>query len=142
MKIKGVEIPRVVFSSGAYNFFGPGKGIGHGWWYDDYLKWLLPWFSSSEKTGFIAKTTPLFYREGKRRRKSQLANSLNKKIMVPLRRDHLIFQRGVALFDFLFGFDAPVAAGAKFVIRAKIANKINYPLPLFFVKYNRFGHRW
>lgn len=64
MKIKGVEIPRVVYASGAYNFFGPGKGVGHGWWYDDYLKWVLPWLSSSEKAGFIAKTTPFFYREG------------------------------------------------------------------------------
>ncbi len=64
MKIKGVEIPRVVFASGTYNFFGPGKGIGHGWWYDKYLDWFLPWLSSSEKAGFIAKTTPFFYREG------------------------------------------------------------------------------
>ncbi len=64
MKIKGVEIPRVVYASGAYNFFGPGKGVGHGWWYDDYLKWVLPWLSSSEKAGFIGKTASFFQRDG------------------------------------------------------------------------------
>lgn len=64
MRIKSVDIPRVVFASGVYNFFGPGEGIGHGWWYDRYLKWLLPWLASSEKAGFIAKTTPFFYWEG------------------------------------------------------------------------------
>ena len=42
MRIKGVDIPRAVFASGAYNFFGPGEGMGHGWWYDDYLKCFLP----------------------------------------------------------------------------------------------------
>ena len=66
MRIKGVEIPRVVFASGAYNFFGPGKGIGHGWWYDKYLRWLLG-LASSQKAGFIAKTTPFFGRPGNMR---------------------------------------------------------------------------
>lgn len=64
MNIKGVEIPRVVYASGAYNFFGPGEGIGYGWWYDKYLKLFLPWLSSSEKAGWISKTTPFFQRDG------------------------------------------------------------------------------
>ncbi|MDO8443508.1 MAG: hypothetical protein Q7S78_00760 [Candidatus Azambacteria bacterium] len=72
MKIKDVEFPRVVFASGAYNFFGPGNGIGHGWWYDKYLDRFLPWLSSSEKAGFIAKTTPFFYRQGNMRLGSDL----------------------------------------------------------------------
>jgi len=64
MKIKDVEIPRVVFASGTYNFFGPGKGIGHGWWYDKYLKWLLSGLYTSKKTGWIAKTSTFFQRDG------------------------------------------------------------------------------
>lgn len=38
--------------------------MGHGWWYDKYLRWFLPWLASSEKAGFIAKTTPYFGRPG------------------------------------------------------------------------------
>ena len=64
MNIKGVEIPRVIYAAGAYNFFGPGKGIGHGWWYDKYLKWFFLGLASSKKAGFIAKTTPFFQRDG------------------------------------------------------------------------------
>lgn len=67
MKIKGVEIPGAVFASGTYNFFGPGKGIGHGWWYDGHLRRLLPGLTSSKKAGFIAKTTPFFEQEGNMR---------------------------------------------------------------------------
>jgi len=62
IKVDNIELTSVA-ASGALNFFGPGKGNGHNWWYHKYLK-LIPNFDYSDLSSWIAKTTTVNPRAG------------------------------------------------------------------------------
>ncbi len=66
-------------SSGTLNFFGPGKGPGHGWWYHQYLKWIFrSRLDYSGLSTWIAKTTTLNENAGNLK--------INKKTLQPIER--------------------------------------------------------
>ncbi|KKT25628.1 MAG: hypothetical protein UW11_C0025G0012 [Parcubacteria group bacterium GW2011_GWA2_43_9b] len=64
MIINGIDFGRIFWASGAENFFGPGEGTGHGWWYDRYLKILSSRLVPMDYPTLITKTTPTFEKAG------------------------------------------------------------------------------
>lgn len=64
--LRGINFGPVLQASGATNFYGPGFGRGHGWWFHPLLFPLgLNWKGSTT----VTKTTTLFARRGNMPRK-------------------------------------------------------------------------
>ncbi|PIQ68611.1 MAG: hypothetical protein COV91_03225 [Candidatus Taylorbacteria bacterium CG11_big_fil_rev_8_21_14_0_20_46_11] len=61
MKLCGIEFSNVLQASGATNFYGHGRGRGHGWWYH---KILAPFGLRWNHSGVVTKTTTLLPRAG------------------------------------------------------------------------------
>lgn len=61
MNLRGIRFKPVQQASGATNFFGPGRGKGHGWWYH---RLLYPFGLDFSEATFVSKTTTLHPRPG------------------------------------------------------------------------------